>query len=59
MPEIQKTNPLHQLRSDLAARVPERKDVIEGALAAVLAGEHVLLLGPPAPQTLCTSSSTS
>jgi MoxR-like ATPase len=27
--------------------IPERKDVIEGALAAVLAGEHVLLLGPP------------
>ena len=47
MPEIQKANPLHQLRTDLAARFPERKDVIEGALAAVLAGEHVLLLGPP------------
>src|SRR5512133_3953008 len=38
---------LHQLRGDLMARFPERKDVIEGALAAVLAGEHVLLLGPP------------
>ncbi|WP_242370669.1 AAA family ATPase [Anaeromyxobacter sp. SG26] len=38
---------LEQLRTDLAARFPERKDVIDGALAAVLAGEHVLLLGPP------------
>ncbi len=47
MPEIQKSNPLHQLRTDLAARFPERKDVIDGALAAVLAGEHVLLLGAP------------
>ncbi|HET9627445.1 MAG TPA: AAA family ATPase [Kofleriaceae bacterium] len=27
--------------------VPERKDVIDGALAAVLARAHVLLLGPP------------
>jgi MoxR-like ATPase len=41
------TSPIQQLRTDLAARFPERKDVIEGALAAVLAGEHVLLLGPP------------
>jgi MoxR-like ATPase len=37
----------HRLRTDLATRFPERKDVIDGALAAVLAGEHVLLLGPP------------
>src|SRR6266542_2166206 len=36
-----------QLRSELMARFPERKEVIDGALAAVLAGEHVLLLGPP------------
>src|SRR6266545_4257585 len=36
-----------QLRVELMARFPERKDVIDGALAAVLAGEHVLLLGPP------------
>ena len=35
------------LRADLMARFPERKDVIDGSLAAVLAGEHVLLLGPP------------
>jgi MoxR-like ATPase len=40
-------NPIMQLRADLAVRFPERKDVIEGALAAVLASEHVLLLGPP------------
>ena len=38
---------IQQLHSDLAARFPERRDVIGGALAAVLAGEHVLLLGPP------------
>jgi len=38
---------LQQLRIDLTTRFPERKDVIDGALAAVLAGEHVLLLGPP------------
>ena len=47
MPEIQKPAPFHHLNADLAARFPERKDVIAGALAAVLAGEHVLLLGPP------------
>ncbi len=38
---------LQQLRSDLQARFPERREVIDGAVAAVLAGEHVLLLGPP------------
>lgn len=36
-----------QLRSELQAAFPERKDVIDGSLAAVLAGEHVLLIGPP------------
>lgn len=35
------------LRSELIAAFPERKDVIDGALAAVLAGEHVILIGPP------------
>ncbi|MBK9519684.1 MAG: AAA family ATPase [Anaeromyxobacter sp.] len=39
--------PIFSLRTDLSVRFPERKDVIDGALAAVLAGEHVLLLGPP------------
>lgn len=38
---------LQKLRADLAARFPERKDVIDGALCAILALEHVLLLGPP------------
>src|SRR6266536_2954240 len=38
---------LQQLRTDLASKFPERREAIEGALAAVLAGEHVLLLGPP------------
>ena len=32
------TNPITQLRTDLAARFPERTNVIDGALAAVLAG---------------------
>jgi MoxR-like ATPase len=46
---------LQQLRKDLAARFPERREVIDGALAAVLAGEHSLLLGPPgtAKSSLC------
>ncbi len=55
MPENQKPSPVNQLRIDLASRFPERKDVIDGALAAVLAGEHVLVLGPPDPQTFCAS----
>jgi MoxR-like ATPase len=50
------TTPIHQLRTDLATRFPERKDVIDGSLAAVLAGEHVLLLGQPDPLTLCATS---
>jgi MoxR-like ATPase len=48
--------PLQQLRQELNARFPERREVIDGALCAVLAGEHVLLLGPPDPLTLCASS---
>ena len=47
---------LQQLREQLSAQFPERRAVIDGALSAVLAGEHVLLLGPPDPQTLCASS---
>ena len=39
--------PIQQLSKDLNARFPERREVIDGALCAVLAGEHVLLLGPP------------
>lgn len=38
---------INQLRADLMAQFPERKDVIDGSLAAVLAREHVLLIGPP------------
>ena len=38
---------INQLRADLMAQFPERKDVIDGSFAAVLAGEHVLLIGPP------------
>ncbi len=47
MAEIQKPNPMLLLQSNLNARFPERKDIILGSLAAILAGEHVLLLGPP------------
>ena len=35
------------LRADLVSRFPERDAVVDGALCALLAGEHVLLLGPP------------
>ncbi|WP_426751123.1 AAA family ATPase [Myxococcus sp. Y35] len=38
---------LQQLRDELRARFPERQDVIDGALATILCGEHVLLVGPP------------
>ena len=38
---------INQLRANLMAQFPERKDVINGSLAAVLAGEHVLLMGAP------------
>ncbi len=36
-----------KLRTELAAAFPERREVIDGALSAVLAGEHIFLLGPP------------
>ncbi len=48
--------PIEQLRRELNARFPERREVIDGALCAVLARDHVLMLGPPDPQTLCASS---
>ncbi len=38
---------LATVRAELAAQFPEREAVIDGALAAILAKEHVLLLGPP------------
>jgi len=38
---------LQALRADLVSRFPEREAVVDGALCALLAGEHVLLLGPP------------
>src|SRR4051812_31791932 len=41
------THPIQQLRTDLTSRFPERESVIDGALCAVLASEHVLLLAPP------------
>jgi MoxR-like ATPase len=47
MVEARNTTSIQQLRVDLATRFPERKNVIDGALCAVLSQEHVLLLGPP------------
>jgi MoxR-like ATPase len=41
------TATLEQVRAELVAAFPERESVIDGVLAATLAGEHVLLLGPP------------
>ena len=41
------TQAIEDLRSDLSAIFPERREVIDGALCAILAREHVLLLGPP------------
>lgn len=38
---------LHELRQKLNTVFPERRDVIDGSLYALLSGEHVLLLGPP------------
>ncbi|MCC6334312.1 MAG: AAA family ATPase [Myxococcales bacterium] len=38
---------LQKLRTELHSLFPERRLVIDGALCAVLAREHVLLLGPP------------
>jgi hypothetical protein len=35
------TNVIQQLRTDLTTRFPERKDVIDGAIAAVLASERL------------------
>lgn len=40
-------SPFQTLRSQLATAFPERKEVIDGALAAILAREHVFLIGPP------------
>ncbi|HWV39217.1 MAG TPA: AAA family ATPase [Vulgatibacter sp.] len=35
------------IRSELAAAFLEREEVVEGLLCALVAGQHVLLLGPP------------
>lgn len=41
------TRIFQNLRAELVSAFPERQSVIDGALCAILAGEHVLLLGPP------------
>lgn len=38
---------LTKIRSDLKGRYYEREEVIEGALCALLTGNHLLLIGPP------------
>jgi len=38
---------LQQLRQELAAKFPERREIIEGTLYALLSSESILLLGPP------------
>jgi MoxR-like ATPase len=40
-------NQLQSLRTELNTQFPERKEVIHGALCALLASESVLLVGPP------------
>ena len=47
MSQIHNHNIFGQLRTELNRTFPERRNVIEGSLAAVLAQEHVLMLGPP------------
>lgn len=38
---------LNGLRDELRAALKEREHVVDGAIAAAVAGEHVFLLGPP------------
>jgi len=38
---------LQKIRTELNRAFPERKALIDGALTALIAGEHVLALGPP------------
>ena len=38
---------LERVRANLKARFLERDEIVDGLLAAVLCGQHVLLLGPP------------
>jgi MoxR-like ATPase len=40
-------NQFETLRKELVSKFPERSAVIDGSLCAVLAGEHVLFIGPP------------
>jgi len=38
---------LERVRANLKARFLERDEIVDGLLAAVLCGQHVLLIGPP------------
>ncbi len=52
---ISQLQQLQQLRDDLAILFPERRELIEGTLHALLCSDHILLLGPPDPPTFCAS----
>ena len=47
MTQTQTQQQIQQLRTELRSAFFERSSVIDGALTAIVAGEHVLLLGPP------------
>lgn len=40
-------NPLKEIRDELQQTFVERDEIVDGTLAALLAHEHVLLIGPP------------
>lgn len=40
-------NPLQKIRQELQGAFVERDEIVDGTLAALLAKEHVLLIGPP------------
>ncbi len=40
-------NAFEKIRNELSATYLEREEVVEGLLCALVAGQHVLLLGPP------------
>jgi len=47
MPNDKSVEKIQQIEKELNTSFPERKNVIRGILTAILASEHVLLLGPP------------
>lgn len=47
MPPVSAAEKLSRLREELAQLFVERSELIDGALIALLAGQHVLVIGPP------------